>query len=386
MTRQAFIFDVDGTIVDSKALTEECYRQALGLAGMDQSVPVWGRTAEEWGCPPAVHRRKMSIFAEHAHELNPGWAHPMMCEALLRGHHVELLTGASQETMDVLLATPVLRRLAPSIVPISTGVTSEAKEYILNEMATRFDVVHYFDDLMPEDALVGRSNLHLHKPSRYNVHIASVVLAAGRGERFRAVGETVPKPLLQFGGRELLNYALGSAREVSANPIVISTEEIIAHMACDAEFAVPVRITQRGPVASAELAGAFIREDQPVVFMDSDVVLAPGSLYELTREADAIMNVLVAKRGDRAGAYGGLSGIHVVEGSTDVETCLVGAYYFGSWSDFKERAAHARIDKPHGELKFTDLMRNGPFRRVTIPTESWIPLGSPSEFYTAQAL
>lgn len=402
MKRRAFIFDVDGTIVDSRALTEACYIQALNEAeergelpvGSFPELPIWGRTAEEWGCPPAVHLRKTELFAEKADTLLPGWAHPMMCEAILRGHHVVILTGASQTTMDILLRTPVLRRLAPSVVPIHAGMTDNDKELIVSGIASEFDVVHYFDDLSPEWLGFARNNLYAHHPPKTQRSVAVVVLAAGRGERFRVVGETVPKPLLQVGGRQLLEYALGSAREVSAEPIVVATEQIIATMACDAANAVPVRVTQRGPVASAELAGGLISEDTPVLFMDSDVILSPGIIHKFV--ADSLTNlassaVLVSNRDGRTGKYGGyrmsplLTGPGIfVEANDKCELCFVGAYLFKAWAEFKRLAAVARVEEDGEEFKFTSLFRLAEaVQPVRMPSADWTPLGTPEEFYRA---
>jgi CTP:molybdopterin cytidylyltransferase MocA len=403
MKRIAFVFDVDGTIVDSQKLTEQCYIQALNEAeergelpvGSFPELPVWGRTAEEWGCPPSVHLRKTELFAEKASALLPGWAHPMLCEAIARGHHVEILTGASQTTMEILLQTSALRRLAPSVVPIHTGLTATDKELILDGIASKFDAVHYFDDLAP-DFLEARNNLYVHHPQPGPLDIAVVVLAAGRGERFCVVGETVPKPLLQVNGRQLLEYAAGSAREVTPEPIVVATERVIYAAAHDIAKAVPVHVTQRGPVASAELAAAFIPEDLPVLFLDSDVILSPGVIHKFVADALPALQsaaVLVADRDGRTGNYGGyrynprlLSNPEIIVEASDLcELCFVGAYLFRSWAEFKRLAAKARAEDVGEEFKFTGLLdlsdHVGLFR---MPSADWTPLGTPEEFYNAR--
>jgi len=48
------------------------------------------------------------------------------------------------------------------------------------------------------------------------VTLAGLVLAAGRGERLRPVTDTTPKPLLEIGGRTLLDAALDRVSQVVA--------------------------------------------------------------------------------------------------------------------------------------------------------------------------
>ena len=51
----------------------------------------------------------------------------------------------------------------------------------------------------------------------------ALVLAAGLGKRMRPLTETLPKPLLQAGGRPLITYHLSALREAGIRDVVINT-------------------------------------------------------------------------------------------------------------------------------------------------------------------
>jgi GTP:adenosylcobinamide-phosphate guanylyltransferase len=59
------------------------------------------------------------------------------------------------------------------------------------------------------------------------VNLAGLVLAAGRGERLRPVTDTTPKPLLEIGGRTLLDGALDRLAQVM--PVRPDTVAVNAH-------------------------------------------------------------------------------------------------------------------------------------------------------------
>lgn len=49
-----------------------------------------------------------------------------------------------------------------------------------------------------------------------------MILAAGRGERMRPLTDTVPKPLLQVGGKMLIEYHLEKLKAANINEVVIN--------------------------------------------------------------------------------------------------------------------------------------------------------------------
>ena len=68
--------------------------------------------------------------------------------------------------------------------------------------------------------------------------LAGLVLAAGRGSRLRPLTDVTPKPLLEIGGRTLLDLALdrvGSVLRVDAQHVAVNAhwlaDQVVAHVA-----------------------------------------------------------------------------------------------------------------------------------------------------------
>jgi len=51
----------------------------------------------------------------------------------------------------------------------------------------------------------------------------AMILAAGRGERMRPLTDSIPKPLLQVGGKPLLEYHLENLAAAGIREVVINT-------------------------------------------------------------------------------------------------------------------------------------------------------------------
>src|SRR6516164_8726150 len=54
----------------------------------------------------------------------------------------------------------------------------------------------------------------------------ALVLAAGHGERLRPLTDTVPKPLLEIGGRPLIHYPLLMLRDAGIREIAINVHHL----------------------------------------------------------------------------------------------------------------------------------------------------------------
>ena len=50
----------------------------------------------------------------------------------------------------------------------------------------------------------------------------AMILAAGRGERMRSLTDTIPKPLLQVGGRRLIEWHLQNLARAGVESVVIN--------------------------------------------------------------------------------------------------------------------------------------------------------------------
>ena len=377
----AYIFDLDGTLVDSKAKTIAAYEEAA--PGLFKPA-YWGRSAVEWNCPPAVHRAKQTIFCRNTDLLDPGWALPMLEEVLRRGEQPVLLTSASEQTAKFLhryLKTLIGDFIFAEMICSASYAT---KIETLSLMASH-ESVHYYDD----QTLVGLPSGVFHHTDAVLPTTSVVVVAAGRGSRFRAAGISTSKPLLLYRNRPLVDYALRSAQEITTVPVLVTTPEVISDaVEMIAVVVVEVHRLQPGPVASALLAATVVSEDDPVIFLDSDVVLPPGSVYDLAAGCAAnttlMASALMANRGLRAGSYGGVDRHNlVVEASLDCPLCNVGAYWFSSFGAFRQLAARALVLNPNSELKFSHLLALADPHHVLIDSAGWLPLGTPEELTTA---
>jgi MurNAc alpha-1-phosphate uridylyltransferase len=126
--------------------------------------------------------------------------------------------------------------------------------------------------------------------------IQAVLLAAGLGQRMRPLTEHTPKPLLQLGGRALLDHALDRFAEAGVQHVVANAhwqaEQIAAHVA--ARGRPPATIVRPEPdlldtggAVAAALAAGLLR-DAPFYVANSDSVWLDGPRPALRRLAKAL--------------------------------------------------------------------------------------------------
>jgi molybdenum cofactor cytidylyltransferase len=109
--------------------------------------------------------------------------------------------------------------------------------------------------------------------------IAVVVLAAGRGLR---LGGPIPKPILRFGGRPLMLYALDAARASGVGPVsvVVSDDQVadavpegigvFRNPAPESGIASSLQVALRAHESQAEIGAVVVGlADQPLVGADA---------------------------------------------------------------------------------------------------------------------
>ncbi|MFZ5558366.1 MAG: N-acetylmuramate alpha-1-phosphate uridylyltransferase MurU [Pseudomonadota bacterium] len=130
-----------------------------------------------------------------------------------------------------------------------------------------------------------------------------MILAAGRGERLRPLTDRVPKPMLEVGGRPLIEWharrlAAAGVRELVINHAHLG-DQIERHLADGARFGVTIRYS-REPEALETAGGiAFARPllgDAPFLLVNADVYtdyplaeLIPAAARLAAGAADALM-------------------------------------------------------------------------------------------------
>ncbi|HEY8052130.1 MAG: N-acetylmuramate alpha-1-phosphate uridylyltransferase MurU [Steroidobacterales bacterium] len=89
----------------------------------------------------------------------------------------------------------------------------------------------------------------------------AMVLSAGRGERLRPVTDTVPKPLVQVGGRALIAWHLAALARAGIRDVVINLswlgERLRAALGDGRDFGVSIEYSEEGPVPLETGGGIF---------------------------------------------------------------------------------------------------------------------------------
>ena len=120
----------------------------------------------------------------------------------------------------------------------------------------------------------------------------AMILAAGRGERMRPLTDTVPKPLLEAGGRRLIEYHLAARQAGGFRDVVINTahlgDQLSATLGDGRRYGLRIRYSPE-PEGALETGGGIHRAlpllgDGPFLVVNGDVwcdyPLAPRALAE----------------------------------------------------------------------------------------------------------
>ena len=107
----------------------------------------------------------------------------------------------------------------------------------------------------------------------------AMILAAGRGERMRPLTDLTPKPLLEAGGKPLIQYHIEALRDAGCNELVINHahlgEQLVARLGDGAAFGVHIDYSAEPPGALE--TGGGIRHalpllgDEPFLVVNGDI-------------------------------------------------------------------------------------------------------------------
>lgn len=106
-----------------------------------------------------------------------------------------------------------------------------------------------------------------------------MILAAGRGERMRPLTDAVPKPLLQAGGRCLIEHLIEALARAGFNELVINHAhhgaQIVAHLGDGARFGTHILYSDEAPAALETGGGIFkalpLLKSDPFVVVNGDI-------------------------------------------------------------------------------------------------------------------
>jgi len=128
-----FIFDMDGTIVDSQAAVRKAYKKA-GLVMPDDA---WGKTAAEWDCPPDIHRMKERLYLAVLRSTGMR----LHAADFLATVHGSVLTGASLAAVDA-----VQKFLRHKFPVVGAACDHDTKIMMLRKAAQESRVIYVDDD------------------------------------------------------------------------------------------------------------------------------------------------------------------------------------------------------------------------------------------------
>src|SRR5688572_32125192 len=106
----------------------------------------------------------------------------------------------------------------------------------------------------------------------------AMILAAGRGERMRPLTDITPKPLLDVGGKRLIEYHLESLAKAGVRDVVINLswlgEQIRTVLGEGLRYGVSIHYLDEGPVALETGGGIFnalpLLGDAPFLVVSAD--------------------------------------------------------------------------------------------------------------------
>lgn len=107
----------------------------------------------------------------------------------------------------------------------------------------------------------------------------ALLLAAGRGERMRPLTDTVPKPLLDAGGKSLLAWHLGRLAAVGVTEVVVNTswlaDQFPAALGDGSRWGLALRYSNEGPTP-LETGGGMLHAlpllgDAPFIAVNGDI-------------------------------------------------------------------------------------------------------------------
>jgi len=108
----------------------------------------------------------------------------------------------------------------------------------------------------------------------------AMILAAGRGERMRPLTDTLPKPLLEVGGKPLIVWHIERLARKGFKEIVINIahlgQKIVDYLGDGSRYEVDIAYSDERESGALESAGAIIKAlpllgDEPFLVVNGDI-------------------------------------------------------------------------------------------------------------------
>ena len=111
----------------------------------------------------------------------------------------------------------------------------------------------------------------------YDLPVTAVVMAGGRGSRLHPLTEDTPKPMLEVGGRPLLESIIKHLHDAGVRRINVTThykkEAIESHFGDGRDFGVEIQYVEEDqPLGTAGSLGLLEASDKPLLVINGDIL------------------------------------------------------------------------------------------------------------------
>lgn len=128
----------------------------------------------------------------------------------------------------------------------------------------------------------------------------AMILAAGRGERMRPLTDHTPKPLLEVGGKALIEYHLQALSQAGIKEVIINHawlgKQIEARLGSGDRYDLQIQYSPEKPVA-LETAGGIIQAlpglgQEPFILINGDI-WCDYPLQQLPRQPEGLAHLVM---------------------------------------------------------------------------------------------
>jgi len=214
----------------------------------------------------------------------------------------------------------------------------------------------------------------------------AMILAAGRGERMRPLTDHTPKPLLQVGGRPLIEYILLALADAGFTDVIVNHAhlgtQIEQTLGDGSQYGVRIRYSPE-PQGALETAGGIVRA---LPLLDEEFVVINGDIwtdYPVSRLRTRLKSlahlVLVDNPAHNPEGDFRLNGEHVVaDGAERLTFSGIGVYSRRLFSSC-----------PSGRLALAPILRQAMHGLAVTGeryTGEWVDIGTPERLQTLDTL
>ncbi len=198
----------------------------------------------------------------------------------------------------------------------------------------------------------------------------AVILAAGRGKRMRELTNSVPKPMVEVGGKPILEHIAEGLRAAGIRKLLIiigyRKEVIVDHFGDGSAYGIEIsyqeQIAQDGTGKVVGLSRAFCESD-PFILSYGDILVDPASYIPLTQpgNAEIMLTVRYTEDPSKGGAVYVNDRFEVVDLREKQPTEEVRTNWYNAGVYCFKSSIYPYIDRlqksQRGEYELTDAIR-----------------------------